>query len=531
MALAESAIPIPARKNGMISTLFLQRSLKMRVTLFTLGLFVFSLWALSFYASRTLREDMQKLLSDQQSSTVSLVAQNINDALAGRLNTLQTIAAEIKPELLQDPTAVQALLEQHPILQQLFSRGSFVIRNDGVAIAQSPSVAGRFGPQFSTREYVMLTLKEGRPTIGKPITGNDINDPGIAFTAPLRDKQGKTVGVLVGVAQSEQATLLDKISENRYGKISEYLLLAQQYRQVITTTTKEIPSIKTLPAAGINPLLDRFIQGYEGSDVFVNPAGVEVLASAKRIPIAGWSVVAMLPTEEAFAPVRKMQQRALLAALFLTLLAGGLTWWVLRRELAPLRDTAKSLVALSKSDQVPNPLRIFRQDEIGDLIGGFNLLLNTLALREAMLRDNGSSLRTLPPEIRDIVWLKDEYGVFLSCNQRFERLFGALEKDIVGKTDYDFVDKEQADFFRANDLIAFEKGESSVNEECVRFADDGHYEVLKTIKTPLFDSNRRLIGVLGIGYPSSTVGAREHRFSKGNSTSLGGFKAFFENHE
>lgn len=530
MFLAESAIPIPVRKNCMLSTLFLQRSLKMRVTLFTLGLFVFSLWAFSFYASRTLREDMQKVVGEQQYSMVSLVAENINDALADRLSTLQMVAAEISPELLQDPAAVQALLEQHPSLQKLFFHGSFVIRNDGVAIAQFPFVAGRLGPQFSAREYVMLTLKEGRPTIGKPITGNDSKDPGIAFTAPLRDKQGITVGVLVGVAQSEQATLFDKISVSRYGKSSEYVLLAQQYRLVVSTT-KEMRSFKTLPAAGISPSLDRFIQGYEGSDVFVNPAGVEVLASAKRISVVGWSVVAMLPTEEAFAPVRNMQLRALLVALFLTLLAGGLTWWVLRRELAPLRATAKSLVAMSKSVQAPNSLHIFRQDEIGELIGGFNLLLKTLEQRDAVLRNSGFGLRTLPPEILDIVWLKDEHGVFLSCNQRFERLFGALEKDIVGKTDYDFVDKEQADFFRANDLIAFEKGESSVNEECVRFADDGHYEVLKTIKTPLFDSNRRLIGVLGIGYPSSTAGAREHRFSKSNSASHGGFKAFFENHE
>ena len=44
--------------------------------------------------------------------------------------------------------------------------------------------------------------------------------------------------------------------------------------------------------------------------------------------------------------------------------------------------------------------------------------------------------------IPDIFWLKDTKGIFLSCNKRFEQLCGTTEKDKIGKTDYDLVDKE-----------------------------------------------------------------------------------------
>jgi hypothetical protein len=64
--------------------------------------------------------------------------------------------------------------------------------------------------------------------------------------------------------------------------------------------------------------------------------GVEVLASARRIPVANWLIVSALPTEEAFAPIGEMQQRMLLATILLTLLAAGLTWWMLRRQLSPV---------------------------------------------------------------------------------------------------------------------------------------------------------------------------------------------------
>ena len=119
---------------------------------------------------------------------------------------------------------------------------------------------------------------------------------------------------------------------------------------------------------------------------------------------------------------------------------------------------------------------------------------------ETKLVESESRLQTLTHAIPDLVWLKDPEGVYLSCNQRFERFFGAAEAAIVGKTDYDFVSKELADFFRKHDKIAMAKGEPSVNEEWVAFAYDGHRELLETTKTPVYDSQRRLVGVLGIGH-------------------------------
>ena len=119
---------------------------------------------------------------------------------------------------------------------------------------------------------------------------------------------------------------------------------------------------------------------------------------------------------------------------------------------------------------------------------------------EARLIESESRLQTLTHAIPDLVWLKDPEGVYMSCNHRFERLFGLSEKEIVGKTDYDFVAKELADFFRKHDKIAMAKGVPSVNEEWVTFADDGHRELLETTKTPIYDSQRRLLGVLGIGH-------------------------------
>lgn len=118
---------------------------------------------------------------------------------------------------------------------------------------------------------------------------------------------------------------------------------------------------------------------------------------------------------------------------------------------------------------------------------------------ETAVRNSRIRLQALIKTIPDLVWLKDTEGVYLTCNTIFERFFGAKETDIVGKTDYDFVNKELADFFRANDLKAIAAGKPSSNEEWVTFADDGHRALLDVIKTPMFDPEGGLIGVLGIG--------------------------------
>lgn len=107
-------------------------------------------------------------------------------------------------------------------------------------------------------------------------------------------------------------------------------------------------------------------------------------------------------------------------------------------------------------------------------------------------------LSTLLDAVPDLVFLKNPEGVYLFCNRAFEKLYGVKEADMMGKTDYDFVDKQAADFFRTNDLIAIDAQTSVTNEEELCFKEDGYNGLFETIKTPMYDTKGELIGVLGI---------------------------------
>ena len=119
-------------------------------------------------------------------------------------------------------------------------------------------------------------------------------------------------------------------------------------------------------------------------------------------------------------------------------------------------------------------------------------------MAENALIQSESRYRTLVNTIPDLVWLKDLEGVYLSCNPTFERFFGAKESEIIGKTDYDFKDKDLSDSFREHDRKARDIDGPSVNEEWLTFADDGYHGLFETIKTPMRDTHGNVIGGLGI---------------------------------
>jgi diguanylate cyclase (GGDEF)-like protein/PAS domain S-box-containing protein len=107
-------------------------------------------------------------------------------------------------------------------------------------------------------------------------------------------------------------------------------------------------------------------------------------------------------------------------------------------------------------------------------------------------------MSSLVATIPDLIWVKDPDGVYLACNPRFERLYGAKAEAIVGKNDADFVGPELAAFFRQNDLAAIQADGPRINEEWLTFAADGYRGLFETIKSPMRDSDGKLVGVLGV---------------------------------
>ena len=417
-------------------------SLKTKLTIYISVILLISIWSVALYAKRILYEEMANLAKEQQFSAVSFIAAQINEALEIRFKSLAKVSSEIEPAMLSNTESLQALLEQRPLLQILFNGGVFATGRDGIAIASCPLSTGRIGVNYLDNDFISIPINDGKPMIGRPTMGKKLAAPVFSIAVPLLDTTGTVLGVLVGTINLSQPSFLDQITNNGYGKTGGYLLVAPQYRIVVTATDKRRIMTPT-SAPGVNELTERFILGYEGSGILVNPLGVEVLASAKRIPIAGWFLAATLPTAEAFAPIREMEDHILAVAILLTLFAAGLTWWMLRRLLAPIFSTVTALVAITDSGQQLKPLPIVRQDEIGKLIGSFNGLLNTLAQREEAVRESEERYRSILTASPENITIADLEGRILMISPAGVTMLGYdREEELQGLRFTEFIAPE-----------------------------------------------------------------------------------------
>ena len=364
---------------------FLSRhSLKTRVTLSTMAIVMAGLWSLYLFASHELEKDMVSVASAQQFSAVSLLGDQVNHELADRLHRLELSAQQISPELLSQPAALQDQLNKRLLLRGQFNAGVLALDTVGVALAELPAGQRAFSGGLMDLHSVNIALQQNRANIGRAFVDTARQTPMLGMSAPIRDAKGQVIGVLTGLTDLGQPDFLRAIRDHSYGKTGGYLLVDPQQRRIIVATDKR-RIMEKLPPPGTIPALDRFLAGYQGTQVFVNPLGEEILASDKPIPVNGWIISAVMPADEAFAPARITQQRVLYLTVVLTLLAGGLTWWGMRGQLAPLLDTVRTLSRRDQNLDALQPLPLNSPGEIGALISAFNAQLAKLAQRDQAL--------------------------------------------------------------------------------------------------------------------------------------------------
>ena len=483
----------------MNTNIFQRRSLKTRITVITVAIFLVGIWSVTFYITRMLREDMQRMLGNQLFSTVSFVASQVNEDLDEHLKPLMEFAQEITPAMIAHPDDLQTLLEHRPVFKILYNGGTFVTDLDGTAIASIPLSAGRSGISYMDRDFIADAIRLGKMTIGRPVVGRQLNTPLFAMAVPLRDAHGTIIGALAGVTNLGKSSFLDKLTEHRYSKTGGYLLMAPQHNVIVTATDKS-RIMQPLPLPGVNQMHDRYMQGFDGYGVAVNSRGVEELSAAKHVSVAGWFVVAVLPTKEAYAPISAMQQRMLVATIFLTLLAGGLTWWlslwILKRQLSPMLAAARTLTDLSAIDEHPQPLPITRHDEIGELIGSFNSLLETLGTREAALRESELNYRTLADSGQALIWKARPDKLCVYFNKIWLDFTGRTYEQEFGNGWAEGVHPD--DVQRCFDIYvaAFDKREAFSMDYRLR-RHDGEYRWIQDDGCPRYDSDGCFVGYIG----------------------------------
>lgn len=119
-------------------------------------------------------------------------------------------------------------------------------------------------------------------------------------------------------------------------------------------------------------------------------------------------------------------------------------------------------------------------------------------LAEEALREKDEFLTSIIENIPDMIFIKDARDLkFCQLNRAGEKILGYSRDELIGKNDYAFFPKEQADFFTKNDMEVLTSGTlCDIPEEPIETKTGNH--ILHTKKIPLFDRNGKPAYLLGI---------------------------------
>lgn len=116
---------------------------------------------------------------------------------------------------------------------------------------------------------------------------------------------------------------------------------------------------------------------------------------------------------------------------------------------------------------------------------------------EEQMRLKSRQLQAIIDGSPSTIFIKDLEGRYLLINRRMEEILNIRSEDIKGKTDFDIIPKDLAEYFKAHDMIVFSEGRAvQFNEEID--LPDGKHQFLLTNKFPLFDEQGKMYGLCGV---------------------------------
>ncbi len=378
----------------MLRSLSLKSKAVLGVTILTVAVLVLA----SAIQMRFMREDLARLLADENFSLVSHAAKDLDNKLEASRDVLVRLANSFPLERLRSPDAALDYFRARPALLATFD--DVLIRApDGSRIADLVPGAGPDALSDADRADLEKLQASGRPVISEPEMNRALGEPSLQILVPIRDPQARLAAVLIGVLRLQNRNLLAELSAAKIGKSGYFVLLTKEPTpRYLISRNKQLalqPRIGTHTAA-----TTRALHGFEGSAEEVTRQGTPALYSFKSLQMVDWVLCSLAPLPEIYAPIARAEHRLWVIALAVCLVAVPLVWFLAWLTLTPLSDLRDKIETLRHDEIGDTGSSARRQDEIGDLARSFDALMHeratAAAAQRAVEHRNRAMLEAIP---------------------------------------------------------------------------------------------------------------------------------------
>lgn len=229
-------------------------------------------------------------------------------------------------------------------LGSIFDDGVFITDEQGTVLYAEPFAEGFVGSNLSNLPPIVQSLNSRKPSISNVLTVEPSGKRVIFMVTPLRNIEGRVVGLVGGKIDPTGRTLQDITELVEHGQTSHVcvidgngVILASSDRQRILKTEEEVASQGKAEVTGLAPL-----------------------------SLAPWSVAFRQSETEALAPVRAMEQRFIVFGLSALVVALFLSWGMARSLVRPIGQLNAAAQSISQGD-LSQPTPELGSDEIGEL--------------------------------------------------------------------------------------------------------------------------------------------------------------------
>lgn len=408
-----------------------QLKLRTRLTLSVVLIALVSTLGVAAVAFFYVKANTLDVITNDQMQRTAAIADAIDQKFISRRVVLQTFADSLQAQQLRGTAQPQALLLRHPSLREVFDNVTLIDRT-GVVVASyvEPEAVGR--TNVADRPYFIETLSSGRGVISQPLRNRTSGQPQVLMTQPVHDERGNIIYVINGQITLDQPHFLGELASLKFGK-SGYVFITNT-NGIIIDSPRKSRILKHIDAdGGHDEAITRAVAGFEGSAEAVNRQGVHVLYAFKQTRQTNWIIGTHYPYQEAFADLRRLQRLTWMGAIALSLLVGGLSLALLRRQLAPLGRLHQHMLATHAAAQYVPSEAAHAADELGELGRTFDRLMAERQSAREQLEASENYLREILRHAGDGFIAIDRDARIMEWNRQAELIFGYSREEALGQ--------------------------------------------------------------------------------------------------
>jgi PAS domain S-box-containing protein len=222
-------------------------------------------------------------------------------------------------------------------------------------------------------------------------------------------------------------------------------------------------------------------------------------AAERTFGLSRETALGQRPEQLLFSPFDRTEQQ------------GRIERYVSMREGSMLGKRTEISAVRANGDIFPAEMAMTISREKGQPV--FTFFLRDLSERkkaEQDLRDSEALYHSLVEGLPMNVFRKDLKGRFTFGNQRFCESLNLSLRQLIGKTDFDFFDRDLADKFRSDDKRVLDQREDFETVE-EQHLPDGKRAFVHVRKSPVYDAQNRIVGIQGIFWDVTTSHLAEER--------------------